>query len=563
MKFNKLTVGLGVLAVMFTACDKAAEQVYTPAVPVVTPPVYFPLDYEGEVILDEGQTSFTVPVYRGSTATAETVYVNCSVNGDFFHFQKVVGEGETPAPEVTLTPVTGGGEVEIPVPFNAGEDVAEIEISYDWATMEANKGKEFVFNFSTDGESTEYFAATAECTAIYVPWETVVGPAGQTTATWKDDALYSGFNVTGTDPVWEVEIEYNPITPGLYRILNPYEGAPQNSSGDDFRYHGQGMTNYMYINATDPDNAYLCDKVGRPLTTYHTYYTLSSAYSDISYFDCVSASLLGETFEGSAVSGSALGKREDFTDNGVTYVDNITFSPGHFIIFTDGYDTDSDGDLQIVFPGGQGKREWNDLGMADFTDGVMSFYDFGEAQTWSVPVQQNIDNPGVYRLLNPYTTYWPDGYPQDEDFNITIDCSNPQVVYLSLQASGYWIGNYDGYVGNAAAYFCQLLPQNSRWTEDQLIAQGMNDTYASGVISMPNAIGFAFDEDGLIDVDKSFFCSEVGSPGIIVKLPSGAGAPSYASAAAHNSTRGMKYAKKTVRPDRPLKAVRLFDIKMR
>lgn len=91
MKFNKLTVGLGLLAMMFTACDKAAEQDYTPAAPVANPPAYFSLDYDGSVIIDENQTSFDVPVYRANTSGSQTVDVNCTVNGDFFSYS--VGGG--------------------------------------------------------------------------------------------------------------------------------------------------------------------------------------------------------------------------------------------------------------------------------------------------------------------------------------------------------------------------------------------------------------------------------------------------------------------------------------
>ncbi len=553
MKLYKSTMGLGLLALMFSACDKAAEQDYTPAAPVATPPAYFSMDYDGSVIIDENQTSFSVPVYRANTSGEETVNIDCKVNGDFFSYK--LANGQT----VAFQAQNGQGSAAIPVTFPAGEGSAVIEIVYPWETMAANAGTEYKFDFTTQGAPSEYFITQAEYIALYVPWQAVVGPKGETSATWKDDALYSGFNVTGADPVWEVDIQGNPLKPGMYRILNPYAGAPQNSTGDDFQYHGTGDI-YMYINATDPENVYLSDKLGNPLPNFNTYYTLSADYSDISLFDRAAGTILNETLDGESNAGYGLGTRTDFVSGGVTYVDYIEFAPDHFYVYTDGYTTGSDGSLVIIFPGGQGKREWNDLGMCSYSDAMISVANGMDPVTYEVPVQQNVDNPYLYRMVNPYTNYWVEPNPQDEDFDIQIDCSDAEFVLVKPADTGNWM-ELDGeflaaYMTNAGYYYTTVVSEQYRKTKAQLIAAGQNDTFVNGVINMPNAMALAVDSEGYSV--GGFDCAVEGTPGCKLVLTSPAAAPAnYVTAAAVNPAKGLDYRKNK---SGKMKAVKLFDM---
>ena len=62
MKFNKLIIGLGVLGLMSTSCDKAEKQDYTAAPGVATPPAYFAIDRDDEIVLEEEQNEFTIPL---------------------------------------------------------------------------------------------------------------------------------------------------------------------------------------------------------------------------------------------------------------------------------------------------------------------------------------------------------------------------------------------------------------------------------------------------------------------------------------------------------------------
>lgn len=535
MKLNKFIVGFGALALMLSSCDKAAEQDYTPGEPVNVPPAYFPLDYDGQVVLDEFQTEFNVPVYRGTKDGSATVEVKASVNGDFFSYKL----GDAPA-----VPFQVGNSnqaiADIPVHFENGQDVADITITYDWDTMEAHKGIIYTFTFLTPGETTDFFQNSSEYTALYVPWEPVIGPGGETSAVWSDDALFTGFSVTGADPIWDVDMQMNPLTPGLFRVLNPFAGAPQNSSGEDFRYHGTEDV-WMYINATDPENVYLCDKIGKPKPKFETMYTLSSAYGNITYWDRAAGELIDEQCdEDSPNGGYGHGIYRTMTVAGVNYPDYIDFKEGHFYVLFGDYADPSSGPLTITFPGGNGKQDWADMGMGTYTEGLLTrFYGMDVAEI-QVPVQRHTEELGKYRMVDPYTTYWVEENPQEEAYNIEIDATNPDFVLIEYQETGNYVESKgkmtDAYISNYGYYMTQYVPEKTRLTEDQVKEQGKNDTMKDNTINLANALIFYNKSQNVISID------EVGGDGNKLVLPTeAAGAPRYATAAAANHAKGLRY----------------------
>ena len=241
MKFNKLTIGFGAMALMLTSCDKAADQEYTPAAPVPTPAAYFSLDSDDEVIIDENQTEFSIPVYRANTTEASTVDVKCDVNGNYFTYVLIDADGN---PQNVNPTVSGdNSSVTLPVTFAKGEGTANIKVTYKWEDMAANAGKEYIFKLATEGEDSPYSKTTADVSAMFIPWENVVGPKGETTGKFIDLLIYSGFSLSGgNDPFeFEVTIQSNPISKGIFRVLTPYANMFTNSSGDSFQYVGGGF----------------------------------------------------------------------------------------------------------------------------------------------------------------------------------------------------------------------------------------------------------------------------------------------------------------------------------
>lgn len=557
MKFNKIIMGMGVASVLLTSCDKAAEQNYTAAPPVATPPAYFSIDYDSEVILEEGQEKFEITVYRANGGAEQTTPVD------------IVMTTNAPGADGLFmlpgnTPLNVNQKTSVNVTFPEGADVTTLTVTYPWEKMEQLPGIEFNFDLALAGEDTEYFLTKTDYNVMYVPWLGVQDDEGNTVCYFLDDLVYSGWRLTGypTPFKYEVEIQYNPIAleKGEYilRVNTPYANLGHFGSSDGFRFdgydeEGEIIPNVMYINATDAHNIYLCDKSGKPFSgIYNTYYVISDEYGNVGYVDRCSAYMNDELIEW---GGSRYRNSEgNATLNG--HFDEtgkkIIFPDSHFFVLMlgEGSALTTGQPLEIWLPGAKEVAEWEELGMANYTDGVGAFLegiDDGTI-TYEVPILQNIKNPNLYRLVNPYTTYWPDGNDVEGDYNIDIDVTNPNLVEVDRQESGlllpYGRNYYDNFLVNAGVLYQYYMQEGSEMTANQIIAEGLNDTFADNVINIQHMAVWFYEDDTTVEV---VFPWESGSEGCKVVLPTAAGAPSYASAAVRNKGKYVPYQQKAVK----------------
>lgn len=550
-------MGMGVASVLLTSCDKAAEQNYTAAPPVATPPAYFSIDYDSEVILEEGQEKFEITVYRANGGAEQTTPVD------------IVMTTNAPGADGLFmlpgnTPLNVNQKTSVNVTFPEGADVTTLTVTYPWEKMEQLPGIEFNFDLALAGEDTEYFLTKTDYNVMYVPWLGVQDDEGNTVCYFLDDLVYSGWRLTGfpTPFKYEVEIQYNPIAleKGEYilRVNTPYANLGHFGSSDGFRFdgydeEGEIIPNVMYINATDAHNIYLCDKSGKPFSgIYNTYYVISDEYGNVGYVDRCSAYMNDELIEwgGSLYRNSegnaALNGHFDETGK------KIIFPDSHFFVLMlgEGSALTTGQPLEIWLPGAKEVAEWEELGMANYTDGVGAFLegiDDGTI-TYEVPILQNIKNPNLYRLVNPYTTYWPDGNDVEGDYNIDIDVTNPNLVEVDRQESGlllpYGRNYYDNFLVNAGVLYQYYMPEGSEMTANQIIAEGLNDTFADNVINIQHMAVWFYEDDTTVEV---VFPWEDGSEGCKVVLPTAAGAPSYASAAVRNKGKYVPYQQKAVK----------------
>lgn len=550
-------MGMGVASVLLTSCDKAAEQNYTAAPPVATPPAYFSIDYDSEVILEEGQEKFEITVYRANGGAEQTTPVD------------IVMTTNAPGADGLFmlpgnTPLNVNQKTSVNVTFPEGADVTTLTVTYPWEKMEQLPGIEFNFDLALAGEDTEYFLTKTDYNVMYVPWLGVQDDEGNTVCYFLDDLVYSGWRLTGypTPFKYEVEIQYNPIAleKGEYilRVNTPYANLGHFGSSDGFRFdgydeEGEIIPNVMYINATDAHNIYLCDKSGKPFSgIYNTYYVISDEYGNVGYVDRCSAYMNDELIEW---GGSRYRNSEgNATLNG--HFDEtgkkIIFPDSHFFVLMlgEGSALTTGQPLEIWLPGAKEVAEWEELGMANYTDGVGAFLegiDDGTI-TYEVPILQNIKNPNLYRLVNPYTTYWPDGNDVEGDYNIDIDVTNPNLVEVDRQESGlllpYGRNYYDNFLVNAGVLYQYYMQEGSEMTANQIIAEGLNDTFADNVINIQHMAVWFYEDDKTVEV---VFPWESGSEGCKVVLPTAAGAPSYASAAVRNKGKYVPYQQKAVK----------------
>lgn len=138
----------------------------------------------------------------------------------------------------------------------------------------------------------------------------------------------------------------------------------------------------------------------------------------------------------------------DYYAVGVTYSDDEPMNAGY-----------------VKFTVSGGASEWKDCCPVEIVDGwiIPAFLSDGytnEDVPWSCQGQVNSETPGVYRLLNPYTTEACPLLELNENtgsVGVVIDATNEECVKIVPQYSGFSFNNQgtmlDFYIANPAGYF--------------------------------------------------------------------------------------------------------------
>lgn len=150
---------------------------------------------------------------------------------------------------------------------------------------------------------------------------------------------------------------------------------------------------------------------------------------------------------------------------------------------------------------------------------------------WEFTVQKHKTEPGLYRLKNVYLEpLWVFNElnlnENSTPYSIIVDCSNPDVVKIQPQASGFATSrqnfgfaaedNYMGYMGNLAGF---AVAQRG-WTDEQIIANGWNDSYfEDGVVVVENCTF------GANTTDQFGYTWKINPVGMIALEDMSAGAP--------------------------------------
>ena len=133
------------------------------------------------------------------------------------------------------------------------------------------------------------------------------------------------------------------------------------------------------------------------------------------------------------------------------------------------------------------------LGMATYTDDIVGPLFKASPVTYEVEIEESVDNPGKYRLVNPYGEVFPYNDPGDWDdsqtYYMVIDATNPDAVVIPQQALGVDWG--DGMMG----VWCMV---------ENYLAQGAPASYVEpyygklkdGVITFPANSLIVLDDEG-------------------------------------------------------------------
>lgn len=132
-----------------------------------------------------------------------------------------------------------------------------------------------------------------------------------------------------------------------------------------------------------------------------------------------------------------------------------------------------------------GDPNWKSLGVGEYHDDILTFaYNLNpDYLTYEVEVQQNINEPGRYRIVNPYEKGI---YPYNLTDLTTIDeymefdATNPQAVKIPL----YILGKIEG-LGTMNVISKSYYAQLQGFTDEQIIANGFGGTLDLGIITFP------------------------------------------------------------------------------
>ena len=226
-KYYSILLMALVTMVGLASCSDSDGADYTPASIPSGAQVFFPTSNPTSYTLSmaDGVQTIDIPIARGTTGEAVTV-------------------------DLQLTIAQNAGIFSIPsqISFAAGESETIIPLSYNAEALGYDNPDTLSIAIVDENFTTPYGAsATQIVVRIPSPWTTL----GYATIT--DDIVGPMF---GLNPVtWKVEIQENDLTPGYYRLINPYNTLdyPNNEEGDDISEE----THYMYIHAEDPEGVYI------------------------------------------------------------------------------------------------------------------------------------------------------------------------------------------------------------------------------------------------------------------------------------------------------------------
>lgn len=196
---------------------------------------------------------------------------------------------------------------------------------------------------------------------------------------------------------------------------------------------------------------------------------------------------------------------EDGTVTYITVPNSVTFKDGEEKTFvhvaadvkTIGYDNVKKISLSIAedeftTPYGFSKLEmavsfpapWKSLGLATYTEDIMtSFYNV-QNLSYEVEIQENLLQPGLFRLVNPYGKAYPYNEPGDWDesknYYLEINATDPDFVYIMPQGMGLNWGKGELFFADMAGFYI------ARGNDPAAVkAAGWGGTYKDGEITFP------------------------------------------------------------------------------
>lgn len=288
-------------------------------------------------------------------------------------------------------------------------------------------------------------------------------------ATYTDDLILPLF---GNDPMsYNVEVLENREKPGLFRIVDPY--------GPEFPLYPYASSyadgTYIEIDATDPDGVWI---EGWQSTGLDVQNNGLMEITSMAWYQAMANDMTKEEVKEQGLCGV-------FTDGVITFPEKCLVIG----IGSQAYYGNKNGAFRLDMSNLERPaqtEEWKSIGMATYTEDCVTTLFNVENVSYQVEVRENTNQPGLYRIINPYGAAYPynaeGDYDTSKEYFIEIDATDPEGVYIpGIYGTGMNWGYGEFSITSMAYYY---MASNGA-TFEEVKDAGYCGVLADGVITFP------------------------------------------------------------------------------
>ena len=475
-KLFKSYIALAVLALGFSACTEEVE--YTPAEAPTNAQVYFSNTNGAQIDLAQDAKSFDIAVSRvvaGAAASIDVTVTADEAANEIFEFPATVEFADSAATAVYTVAVKEGVTLEydaynsitlafdeaLTTPYGNGSYSFTVGVPAPWGAWKEMKG---TYNFSL-------YTSGAYAIPVYYREHMLDATKGQfllgfTKIGTKEDVIVDYNKETGAcqvgihhfldnstyGPVYLSDMPNYPLTEGLTYDAYPCtydaekgvfslnliyfvsEALGSSASGyfakgvETLQLDGYYIPDYSltmtyrgnYIDETGVNNAVISTTMGVDVAKY----LMTVISSNENANDAVSSMLAGTV------------PCDTLTEAGF-YAYPITES-GNYKVLAITFDAEDNAveafSTEFEFYVAGDSNPWVSLGMATYTEDLVTTFFKVENLSYQVEVRENKDKPGLYRVINPYGAAYPyneeGDYDTSKEYFFEIDATDPEGVYM-------------------------------------------------------------------------------------------------------------------------------------
>ena len=527
-KLFKSYIALAVLALGFSACTEEVE--YAPAEAPTNAQVYFSNTNGAQIDLAQDAKSFDIAVSRvvaGEAASIEVTVTADEAANEVFEFPATVEFADSAATATYTVTVKEGVELEYSVfhnitlsfdetlttPYGNGSYSFAVGVPAPWSEWKEMKG---TYNFSL-------YVSGAYAIPVYYREHMLDATKGQfllgfTKIGTKEDVIVDYNKETGAcevgvhyfldnsnyGPVYLADMPHYPLQPGIsydnypctfdaekgLLSLNLIYFISEELGSSASGYFANGVETLQLDGYYVPDYSLNMEYRGNYVDNNGTNNAVISTTKGVDVAKYLMTVISSNENANDAVSGMLAGTVpcDTLTEAGF-YAYPITES-GNYKVLAITFDAEDNAveafSTEFEFWVAGDSNPWVSLGMATYTEDLVTTFYKVENLSYQVEVRENKDKPGLYRVINPYGAAYPyneeGDYDTSKEYFFEIDATDPDGVYIpGLYGTGMNWGKGEFSLTSMAYYY--MVAQGA--TFEDVKEAGYCGVLADNVITFP------------------------------------------------------------------------------